>query len=82
MHLAAESHVDRSLENSDEFIDTNINGTHTLLKMLHEFPIKKFIQISTDEVYGSLKEDEKPFTEDTSLAPNSPYAASKASADH
>ena len=81
VNFAAESHVDRSIENSDEFIQTNINGTHTLLKMLHEFPIKKFIQISTDEVYGTLTEDDDPFTEDSPLAPNSPYAASKTSAD-
>ena len=81
VNFAAESHVDRSIENSDEFIQTNINGTHTLLKMLHEFPIKKFIQISTDEVYGPLTEDDDPFTEDSPLAPNSPYAVSKTSAD-
>ena len=81
VNFAAESHVDRSIENSDEFIQTNINGTHTLLKMLHEFPIKKFVQISTDEVYGTLTEDDEPFTEDSPLAPNSPYAASKTSAD-
>ena len=81
VNFAAESHVDRSIENSDEFIQTNINGTHTLLKMLHEFPIKKFVQISTDEVYGTLTEDDDPFTEDSPLAPNSPYAASKTSAD-
>ena len=81
INFAAESHVDRSIENSDDFIHTNINGTHTLLKMLHKFPIKKFIQISTDEVYGTLGEYDNPFTEDTPLAPNSPYAASKASAD-
>ena len=81
INFAAESHVDRSIENSDEFIQTNINGTHTLLKMLHEFPLKKFIQISTDEVYGSLKEGDERFTENTPLAPNSPYAASKTSAD-
>ena len=81
INFAAESHVDRSIENSDEFINTNINGTHTLLKMLHEFPIKKYVQISTDEVYGTLTEDDEPFTEDTPLAPNSPYAASKTSAD-
>jgi len=73
--------VDNSIENSDEFVKTNINGTHTLLKLLHEFSIKKFIQISTDEVYGTLTEDDEPFTEDTPLAPNSPYAASKTSAD-
>ena len=81
INFAAESHVDNSIENSDEFIHTNINGTHTLLKLLHEFPINKFIQISTDEVYGTLGEYDNPFTEDTPLAPNSPYAASKTSAD-
>jgi len=81
INFAAESHVDRSIENSDEFIDTNINGTYTLLKLMHEFSIKKFIQISTDEVYGTLSEDDEPFTENTPIAPNSPYAASKASAD-
>ena len=81
INFAAESHVDNSIENSDKFIETNINGTHTLLKLLHEFPIKKYIQISTDEVYGSLIDFEEPFTEKTPLAPNSPYAASKASAD-
>jgi len=81
INFAAESHVDRSIENSDEFIDTNINGTYTLLKLLHEFQIKKYIQISTDEVYGTLKEDDEPFTENTPITPNSPYAASKASAD-
>ena len=81
INFAAESHVDRSIENSDEFIETNINGTHTLLKILHEFPIKKYVQISTDEVYGTLTEEDEPFTEDTPLAPNSPYAASKTSAD-
>ena len=81
INFAAETHVDRSIESSDEFIQTNINGTHTLLKMLHEFPLRKFIQISTDEVYGTLTEKDEPFTEDTPLAPNSPYAASKTSAD-
>ena len=81
VNFAAESHVDRSIENSDEFVNTNINGTHNLLKLMHEFTIHKFIQISTDEVYGTLSEDDEPFTEDTPLAPNSPYAASKASAD-
>jgi len=81
VNFAAESHVDRSIENSDEFVNTNINGTHNLLKLMHEFTIHKFIQISTDEVYGTLSEDDEPFTEDTPLAPNSPYAASKTSAD-
>ena len=81
VNFAAESHVDRSIENSDEFIMSNINGTHSLLKLMHEFPIKKFIQISTDEVYGSLNEGDDAFTEESRLAPNSPYAASKTSAD-
>jgi dTDP-glucose 4,6-dehydratase len=81
INFAAESHVDRSIENSDEFIETNINGTHSLLKLLHDFPIKKFVQISTDEVYGTLGEYDNSFTEDTPLAPNSPYAASKTAAD-
>ena len=81
INFAAESHVDNSIENSDEFIHTNINGTHTLLKLLHKFPINKFIQISTDEVYGTLSEHGAPFTEYSSLAPNSPYAASKTAAD-
>ena len=81
INFAAESHVDNSIENSDEFVETNINGTHTLLKLMHEFTIHKFIQISTDEVYGTLTEDDKPFTENTPLAPNSPYAASKTAAD-
>ena len=81
INFAAESHVDRSIENSDEFVRTNIEGTHTLLNLLHEFPIKKFIQISTDEVYGTLGENDKAFTEDNPIVPNSPYAASKASAD-
>ena len=81
INFAAESHVDRSIEDSDDFIQTNVNGTHSLLKLLHEFPIKKFIQISTDEVYGSLKVGDKPFTENSPLKPNSPYAASKTAAD-
>ena len=81
INFAAESHVDNSIENSDEFIRTNVTGTHTLLKLMHEFTIHKFVQISTDEVYGSLIDFEEPFTEETPLAPNSPYAASKASAD-
>jgi dTDP-glucose 4,6-dehydratase len=81
INFAAETHVDNSIKNSEDFIQTNINGTHTLLKMLHEFPIKKFIQISTDEVYGSLIDFEEPFTEESPLKPNSPYAASKTSAD-
>jgi len=88
VHFAAESHVDRSIHGPDEFINTNIVGTHTLLKAakkiwLDDIPqIHRFHHISTDEVYGSLKPDDPPFTETTSYAPNSPYAASKAASDH
>ncbi len=81
VNFAAESHVDNSIENSDEFIKTNINGTHNLLKLMHEFTIHKFGQISTDEVYGSLHEHDLAFTENSPLKPNSPYAASKTAAD-
>lgn len=80
VNFAAESHVDRSIMGADVFIQTNIVGTQTLLEVAREKKIEKFIQISTDEVYGSLGTDGK-FTEDTPLHPNSPYAASKASAD-
>jgi dTDP-glucose 4,6-dehydratase len=88
VHFAAESHVDRSIHGPDEFINTNIVGTHTLLKAakkvwLDENPKNhRFHHISTDEVYGSLKPEDPPFTENTPYAPNSPYAASKASSDH
>ena len=83
INFAAETHVDNSIHNPDEFIKTNINGTYNLLSMFYEFPkqLKRFIQISTDEVYGSLIDFEEPFTEENSIAPNSPYAASKASSD-
>ena len=81
VNFAAESHVDRSIVNPDDFIKSNIDGTYNLLRLLHEYPMKKFIQISTDEVYGSLQEDDEAFTEKTSIFPSSPYAASKASAD-
>ncbi len=80
INFAAESHVDRSIMDPDAFIKTNIGGTFNLLEMARKRNVKRFIQISTDEVYGSLgKEGE--FREDTPLAPNSPYSASKASAD-
>lgn len=82
VNFAAESHVDNSINNSDPFIYSNILGTHSLLKTLHDCPsIEKYLQVSTDEVYGSLTEEEDPFTEDTPLRPNSPYSSSKASAD-
>ncbi len=86
IHLAAESHVDRSISNPDEFIETNIIGTLNLLNASREcwnddFSDKLFYQISTDEVYGSLGIDGL-FTEETAYDPRSPYSASKASADH
>lgn len=90
INFAAESHVDRSISNPEEFINTNIKGTQTLLEVakklwqIGEDVYKegtKYIQISTDEVYGSLKLDDKCFEEVTPLNPHSPYSASKASAD-
>jgi len=80
INFAAESHVDRSILSSKEFVTTNVLGTNTLLDVARKFKVKKFIQISTDEVYGSLGKDGL-FTEDTPLSPNSPYSSSKASAD-
>ncbi|HWH60708.1 MAG TPA: dTDP-glucose 4,6-dehydratase [Terriglobales bacterium] len=91
VHFAAESHVDRSILGPEEFIRTNISGTFTLLEesrayweRLREGDKKKFrfLHVSTDEVYGSLQPDDPPFTEQNQYAPNSPYAASKAAADH
>jgi dTDP-glucose 4,6-dehydratase len=80
VNFAAESHVDRSIKDPDTFIRTNINGTFSLLEEAKKRNIKRFIQISTDEVYGSLGKEGK-FTETTPLAPNSPYSASKTSSD-
>ena len=79
INFAAESHVDRSIEDSRTFVDTNITGTHTLLDSLRKHKDIIFIQISTDEVYGSITSGS--WKEDHALLPNSPYAASKASAD-
>lgn len=81
INFAAESHVDRSIKNALPFIHTNIYGTYNLLQALLLGKAQKMIQISTDEVYGSLGPTDPPFTETTSLAPNNPYSASKASAD-
>lgn len=81
INFAAESHVDRSIDNPKLFCDTNILGTQSILNSAKRNKIKKFIQISTDEVYGSLNFTEPAFTETTPLSPNNPYAASKASAD-
>ncbi len=83
VHFAAETHVDRSIMDSGPFVQTNIVGTQVLLDVARSRGVDKFLQVSTDEVYGSLPEDrpEIKFTEETPLAPNSPYSASKAAAD-
>lgn len=87
LHLAAESHVDNSINSPKEFIESNIIGTYNLLQAANELWTdedrlnKKFIHVSTDEVYGSLEQNEAPFTESTKYSPNSPYSASKASSD-
>lgn len=83
INFAAESHVDRSILGAKEFIVTNVLGTQTLLDIAKSVGIEKYLQVSTDEVYGSLPEDKKElkFTEKTPITTNSPYSASKASAD-
>src|SRR6266542_4527435 len=80
LNFAAESHVDRSIHDAGPFILTNVLGTQVLLDAAREFKVEKYVQVSTDEVYGSLGPT-GAFTEETPLAPNSPYAASKAAAD-
>ncbi|HTK76993.1 MAG TPA: dTDP-glucose 4,6-dehydratase [Gemmataceae bacterium] len=80
IHFAAESHVDRSIQDSGPFVRTNVVGTQVLLDAAKEFKVPRYVQVSTDEVYGSLGPT-GAFTEETPLAPNSPYAASKAAAD-
>lgn len=80
INFAAESHVDRSITNPDIFVKTNIQGTQVLLDAAKNINVKKYLQVSTDEVYGTLGETGY-FTEETPLAPNSPYSASKAGAD-
>ncbi len=91
VHFAAESHVDRSIHNAQEFIRTNIEGTFQLLQVARQYWTGlaktekqnfRFLHVSTDEVYGSLGPTDPAFTEKTPFAPNSPYAASKASSDH
>lgn len=91
MHLAAESHVDRSIDSPDDFIQTNIVGTYRLLEVARTYWLDladtkkssfRFHHISTDEVYGDLEGDSDLFTEDTPYAPSSPYSASKAASDH
>lgn len=83
VNFAAESHVDRSITSADEFIRTNVLGTQVLLDCARERKVRRFVQISTDEVMGSLPEEERVFfTEESRFSPNSPYAASKAGAEH
>jgi dTDP-glucose 4,6-dehydratase len=99
VHLAAESHVDRSLDNAADFINTNVIGTQRLLEAFYRYLGKSgrrdgrmcsmadggsgvFLNVSTDEVYGSLEVGDAPFREDSPYAPNSPYSASKAAGDH
>ncbi len=88
VHFAAESHVDRSIDAPDAFIESNVVGTHSLLKAARAVWLEgsgaahRFHHVSTDEVYGSLSPDAPAFRETTAYAPNSPYAASKAASDH
>jgi dTDP-glucose 4,6-dehydratase len=83
VHFAAESHVDRSISGPAPFIETNVTGTFALLEEARQFSREiRFLHVSTDEVYGSLGPGDPAFTETTPYAPNSPYAASKAAADH
>jgi dTDP-glucose 4,6-dehydratase len=89
VHFAAESHVDRSIAGPSEFVQTNVVGTWSLLEEARAYwndsgkdGAFRFLHISTDEVYGSLEPSQPAFTEETPFAPNSPYAASKAAADH
>jgi len=88
-HLAAESHVDRSILGPGAFIETNVVGTFTLLEAFRQYWLAqgkpenyRFLHVSTDEVYGSLETNDPPFSETTPYAPNSPYSASKAGSDH
>jgi dTDP-glucose 4,6-dehydratase len=81
VHFAAESHVDRSIEDASPFVTTNVLGTQVLLDAALKYDVSRFLHVSTDEVYGTLNEDDPPFTEQTPLQPNSPYSASKASSD-
>ncbi len=91
IHFAAESHVDRSILGPGEFINTNINGTFSMLEAARSYwsalddsakAAFRFLHVSTDEVYGSLSPSDPPFTETTTYKPNSPYSASKAASDH
>jgi len=81
MNFAAHTHVDRSILDASPFIETNVGGTQVLLDVARARGLARFVQVSTDEVYGALKPDDSPVNEQAVLAPNSPYAASKAAAD-
>jgi dTDP-glucose 4,6-dehydratase len=81
VNFAAESHVDRSINDATPFLRTNVIGTQCLLDAARAADVPRFVQVSTDEVYGTLSPDDPEFCETTALAPNSPYAASKAGAD-
>jgi len=81
VNFAAESHVDRSISDATPFLRTNVLGTQCLLDAARASKVPRYVQVSTDEVYGTLEPDDPAFSESTSLAPNSPYAASKAGAD-
>jgi len=81
MHLAAESHVDRSILDASPFLRTNVLGTQVMLDAARKADVERFLQVSTDEVYGSLKPEDHAFSEEHHLKPNSPYSASKAGAD-
>ncbi len=89
VNFAAETHVDNSIESSYEFIKTNVLGVQTLLDLFREYYNRyqndsniQFVQISTDEVYGDLQDNDSPFTENTNYSPKNPYSASKAAGDH
>lgn len=81
VNFAAETHVDRSIHDPAPFLTTNVMGTQTLLECARQAGVPRFLHVSTDEVYGTLEADDPAFSETTPLAPNSPYSASKASAD-
>lgn len=81
MHLAAESHVDRSIEDAAPFIRTNVQGTQVLLDCSLRMGVSRFVHVSTDEVYGTLQENDLAFTESHPIDPSSPYSASKAASD-
>ena len=80
IHLAAESHVDRSIDNPLAFVDSNVKGTANILEIVRKHDAR-MVHVSTDEVYGHLGKDDPPFTEDSPLAPRSPYSATKAGSD-